>query len=71
MRVLHKFNDKLIRLQQLHRSVTFITDGNKQFDVEERDMIVDNLLGEIRELEGEVHTDLKWMIEESNATNDD
>jgi len=77
MRVIHKLNDKLIRLEQLNKVISFVTDGApgtgvRDFDVEERDMIFDNLLREIKELKSEVHTDLKWMIEEEkNGTFDD
>jgi len=77
MRVIHKLNDKLIRLEQLNKVISFVTDGATgtgvgDLDVEERDMIFDNLLREIKELKVEVHTDLKWMIkEEKNGTFDD
>lgn len=77
MRVIHKLNDKLIRLEQLNKVISFVTDGAPgtgvgDLDVEERDMIFDNLLREIKELNVEVHTDLKWMIkEEKNGTFDD
>lgn len=77
MRVIHKLNDKLIRLQQLNKVISYVRDGPaatgiRDFDVEERDMIFDNLLREIKELKSEVHTDLKWMIkEEKNGTFDD
>lgn len=70
MRVIHKLNDKLIRLQQLNKVISYVTDG--AFDVEERDMIFDNLLREIKELNVEIQADLKWMIkEEKNGTFDD
>jgi len=77
MRVIHKLNDKLIRLEQLNKVISFVTDGAPgtgvgDLDVEERDMIFDNLLREIKELNVEVHTDLKWMIkEEKDGTFDD
>jgi len=77
MRVIHKLNDKLIRLEQLNKVISFVTDGAPgtgvgDLDVEERDMIFDNLLREIKELNVEVHADLKWMIkEEKDGTFDD
>ena len=77
MRVIHKLNDKLIRLEQLNKVISYVTDGAPgtgigDFDVEERDMIFDNLLREIKELKIEVHKDLKWIIkEEKNGTFDD
>ena len=77
MRVIHKLNDKLIRLEQLNKVISLVTDGAPgtgigDFDVEERDIIFDNLLREIKELKSDVHTDLKWMIkEEKNGTFDD
>jgi len=77
MRVIHKLNDKLIRLEQLNKVISFVTDGAPgtgvgDLDIEERDMIFDNLLREIKELNVEVHADLKWMIkEEKDGTFDD